>query len=428
MENKITLPKLAVMLALASGKQKKVCEDFLKELFAIVAEELENGGNVRIKGFGTFKLIDVEPRKSVNVVTGEDTTIPGHAKVIFVAAKELASRVNLPFEAFEAVEISDDLSTSALEGDAEPDDANLQYEAEVMPETLSETEENVGFESSQKVVDTENDDKVSTYSREVKETQSVVSPLLSESNDENLKSVKETEPLEPKGTHSLNEGEENIPSDSEENVKTVDNSSAHTQPVYESSDTDQPLEYESYEEPKPGRHRFAWGFVSGFIAALVGCVAFIGICYFYGYNFSFYKSGQIAEIPTVSYNGDTEIKTDIIKVDSTVITEPADSIVTPKDKSQEEDIVPTKASDEPVYDTVSTTRYLTTIAKEHYGNFNLWPIIYEENQKILGHPDRIPPGTRVVVPPLSKYGVNPTDAEQIKAIKQKGLDIYARFK
>ncbi len=38
------------------------------------------------------------------------------------------------------------------------------------------------------------------------------------------------------------------------------------------------------------------------------------------------------------------------------------------------------------------------MAKEHYGNYNLWPYIYEENKAILGHPDRIRPGTKVIVP------------------------------
>ena len=124
MENKVTMPALVAMLALTTGQQKKLCEDFLKELFAIIEEELTSGGNVRIKGFGTFKLVEVEARKSVNVSTGEDSVIPGHTKVMFVASKELASRVNLPFEIFEAVEISDDLPTDTLDGgeDADLDD------------------------------------------------------------------------------------------------------------------------------------------------------------------------------------------------------------------------------------------------------------------------------------------------------------------
>ncbi len=415
MENKITLPKLAVMLALASGKQKKVCEDFLKELFTVVAEELEKGGNVRIKGFGTFKLIDVEPRKSVNVVTGEDTTIPGHLKVIFVAAKELASRVNLPFDAFEAVEISDDLSTTDLEGDAEPSDDNSGSETDVHnPSKQGDGGEALDFVSSIIDFDPKIDLK-EKYNCDDEEVKDFESPISTDSNEVNSGSTEDKEILGGEDKSPIKEIGENVPSDSAAIGIKAEVSSPE-------------IEFDPYEEAPSGRHRFAWGFVSGFIAALIGCAAFVGICYFYGYNFDFYKTGQLAEIPSETSTGEIVIVPDSLHVDSASTLYLSDSIVSTKGNSHEEDPVPTKVSDEPVYDTVSTTRYLTTIAKEHYGNFNLWPIIYEENQKILGHPDRIPPGTRVVVPPLSKYGVDPKDAEQIKVIKQKGLDIYARFK
>ncbi|MDE5814326.1 MAG: hypothetical protein K2H72_08575 [Muribaculaceae bacterium] len=93
----------------------------------------------------------------------------------------------------------------------------------------------------------------------------------------------------------------------------------------------------------------------------------------------------------------------------------------------EEPEVPTAPSDAIVYDTISTTRYLTTMAKSHYGNFNLWPYIYEENKAILGHPDRIRPGTPVVIPKLSKYGVDPNNSADIEKAKKMGVEIYARY-
>ena len=89
MENKITLPKLVAMLALTTGKQKKLCEDFLRELFKVIGDELSRGENVRIKGFGTFKLVGVESRKSVNVATGEEHEIPGILKSFLCRPKSL---------------------------------------------------------------------------------------------------------------------------------------------------------------------------------------------------------------------------------------------------------------------------------------------------------------------------------------------------
>ena len=96
-------------------------------------------------------------------------------------------------------------------------------------------------------------------------------------------------------------------------------------------------------------------------------------------------------------------------------------------ETEAEPPVPTQPSDKKVYDTITKTRYLTTMAKDHYGNYHLWPYIYKENEKILGHPDRIRPGTKVVVPPLSKYGVNPDNKADIDKAKKLGNEIYARY-
>ena len=68
------------------------------------------------------------------------------------------------------------------------------------------------------------------------------------------------------------------------------------------------------------------------------------------------------------------------------------------------------------------------MAKDHYGNYHFWPYIYEENKTILGHPDRIRPGTKVKIPPLSKFGVSPDDPADVKRAKQKGVEIYSRFR
>lgn len=67
------------------------------------------------------------------------------------------------------------------------------------------------------------------------------------------------------------------------------------------------------------------------------------------------------------------------------------------------------------------------MAKAHYGNYHLWPIIYEENKAKLGHPDRIRPGTPVVIPTLNKYGIDPFNKNDVEKIKKLGIEIYARY-
>ena len=384
MNDKITMTRLAAMLAISTGKQKKLCEDFLRELFAIVEEELVKGENVRIKGFGTFKIVDVEPRKSVNVSNGEETVIPGHSKVLFVAAKELASRVNLPFEAFEAVEIADELPTDSLDGEEEL--ADSMPASLIDEESDEESEQKNGFEPEVEIQDSESN---------------VITDLAV----------------------SVSELKEDSDQEAVENEASAEAYSDSLQAEDSQNDTEEDLSEENH-------HKFTKGFAAGFITALlVGGIVF-AVGYLMGFSFGVTNGEKSAEQSTSEVVKTEDVSVDSIasfksSVNDSVLLDNNDGV---RNNSEIVDDVPTKVSDEPVYDTVTTTRYLTTIAKEHYGNFNLWPIIYEENKDILGHPDRIRPGTKVVVPPLSKYGVDPKNAGQIKEIKQKGIEIYARFK
>lgn len=64
MKQRLTLADLASVFAELTGESKKASSDFLREFFALVASALEGGESVRIKGFGTFKLTEVDSRKS----------------------------------------------------------------------------------------------------------------------------------------------------------------------------------------------------------------------------------------------------------------------------------------------------------------------------------------------------------------------------
>ena len=383
MENKVTMPALVAMLALTTGQQKKLCEDFLKELFAIIEEELTSGGNVRIKGFGTFKLVEVEARKSVNVSTGEDSVIPGHTKVMFVASKELASRVNLPFEIFEAVEISDDLPTDTLDGG---EDADLDDDGSAPV---------IDNNGSAPVIDNGS----APVKDDSKDNVDMPQKIIFTDIEEDVVAF----PIEPI------EKVDEIPTD-----ETVEQEENTYEEILSEEDSDK-------------RSVFLKGFFTGLAVAVVLGVIGFSVWYFFMSGSDERKPVPVAVVEKTSV-GKVEADSvaasvaDSVRLDSTALST-AETV-----KSVSDNDVPTKASDEPVYDTVTTTRYLTTIAKEHYGNFNLWPIIYEENSSFLGHPDRISPGTKVVVPPLSKYGIDPKNPDHVQSVKRKGAAIYARFK
>jgi hypothetical protein len=62
---------------------------------------------VKVKGLGTFKIVDVDDRESVNVNTGERVLIEGHSKISFTPDALMKELVNKPFSQFETVVLKD---------------------------------------------------------------------------------------------------------------------------------------------------------------------------------------------------------------------------------------------------------------------------------------------------------------------------------
>ena len=104
---RISIQEIANILTLKSGLKKKDAERFATTLFDVVKDGLESERLVKIKGLGTFKVVDVEARESINVNTGERIRIEGHTKVSFTPDNALRDRVNRPFAGFETTIIND---------------------------------------------------------------------------------------------------------------------------------------------------------------------------------------------------------------------------------------------------------------------------------------------------------------------------------
>ena len=121
MDNKINLSQLADLLSQAGGMSKSASEQFVKNFFDIISQNVLSDGLVKVKGLGTFKLLDMEDRESVNVNTGERFTIEGHQKISFTPDSDLKERINKPFAAFETVEISEEQANEIAKMDAEAD-------------------------------------------------------------------------------------------------------------------------------------------------------------------------------------------------------------------------------------------------------------------------------------------------------------------
>ena len=104
---KITIQELAAALMERNNLNKKEATSFVSAIFDVIQQALETEKIVKIKGLGTFKIIDVDDRESVNVNTGERVLIEGHGKITFIPDPIIKELVNKPFSQFETVVLND---------------------------------------------------------------------------------------------------------------------------------------------------------------------------------------------------------------------------------------------------------------------------------------------------------------------------------
>ena len=113
--DKIFLQELAEGMAERKGMPKKDAEAFIRTVFEIIEEYLLADQVVKVKGLGTFKLVTVDSRESINVNTGERITINSHGKVTFTPDKTLSDHLNRPFADFATVVLNDKTRTEDME-------------------------------------------------------------------------------------------------------------------------------------------------------------------------------------------------------------------------------------------------------------------------------------------------------------------------
>jgi len=104
---KISVNELATKLIDRKGLSKKHAVSFVNDMFDIIQKGLEQDKAVKVKGFGTFKIINVDDRESINVNTGERVLIEGHSKITFIPDAVMKELVNKPFSQFETVVLKD---------------------------------------------------------------------------------------------------------------------------------------------------------------------------------------------------------------------------------------------------------------------------------------------------------------------------------
>jgi len=73
---------------------KTACINLVESFFDIIKDELANGNDVMISGFGKWSVKKKKPRLGRNPKTGEVTTIDARTVVTFKCADILRSEIN----------------------------------------------------------------------------------------------------------------------------------------------------------------------------------------------------------------------------------------------------------------------------------------------------------------------------------------------
>lgn len=248
---------------------KKTCEAFARTLFEVVEEALLSDKFVKVKGFGTFKLVAVSDRESVNINTGERFQIEGHTKVSFIPDNTLKEEINRPFAHFETIDLSDETEQAELDAiDAAA--AEEALENEEAEETVEEVaEEMPADEPAEEVVEEEVKEEVP---EEV---------LIEEPVEEAEEPMEEPVATEPQTIVTAEKKEEKPAKAEEPAADTTLESEKAPEPEAEEQEeapTALPVSYE-YTEQAPRRPFNWWKAIGVFFFVL----ALMLLSYFAGY-------------------------------------------------------------------------------------------------------------------------------------------------
>ena len=135
--SKLNVFDLSGVLMSKNGLGDKESRRFVKAIFDVIQECLDEEKVVKVKGLGTFKIIEVDDRESINVNTGERVLIEGHSKLTFTPDSVMKEIVNKPFSQFETVILNDgvDFPEPAIE---EPISEEPIPEDPILEDSISE--------------------------------------------------------------------------------------------------------------------------------------------------------------------------------------------------------------------------------------------------------------------------------------------------
>lgn len=131
------IKELASSLTDKHGLNKTDAERFVTAIFEVINDGLKQDKLVKVKGLGSFKIVGIAARKSVDVNTGEPIVIEGRDKISFTPDAALRDEVNKPFSQFETVAVNDGVDFVAIDKEFEEElSASPEQDSEASPATV----------------------------------------------------------------------------------------------------------------------------------------------------------------------------------------------------------------------------------------------------------------------------------------------------
>lgn len=461
MNERLTIQDLTDLLAAKHSMAKKDAEAFVKEFFLLIEQALESEKTVKIKGLGTFKLIDVDNRESVHVHTGERFQIKGHTKVSFSPDTSLRDAINKPFAHFETVALNENtVLEDTLMEDSDEDEA-------VDEETVVQTAAPENEKGGDSIVETKTDaieEEPTTveeptivetvFAEEISERQAEVEEqMIAESIDEKIEQLEEEEM--PVAEEQPN-AEENKPEEISE--EQVEETPIEENPVEEKTDTTAemiieqellkanlkpvtpvvPPQPEIVESVKPSLEKVDVNKEKSPVPYLITIIILVlllcgGVVLFIYYPDIFSSSpdkGNVVEMPVTTQPVQQEalVPDTFVEHKDTVaeVVPVAPAVVVEQQPvaKKEEVKTPAKKENNTVQQQPQTSAYLdsatykitgtktkytikegetlTRVSLRFYGTKAMWPYIVKHNPDVIKNPNNVPYGTTVKIPELTK--------------------------
>ena len=385
MSEKINLPDLIDLLSEKAGLTKKEAETFLKECFSCMDEGLLQDQVLKLKNIGTFKIILVKARESINVTTGERVVISPHSKISFTPDKNLAETINEPFALFQPEEVNDN---AIIDEDPEIPEEEIQEEAAT--EDVTETEPT----KEETAVEAETEP----------ETTEIETP-------EEIVIAEKEETITEKTENSPNEKDIHPP---KKNTKKTEKNLSNSQIYW-----DFYFEEEASSRKKRRKKKFSinWKILlTLFFIVLLG--AFIIYIDKKERTFNYFKPGIQENQPPTLPKDSLELETDSVMADTTEIKVDTIEVKINTTEVKTEPDQTVKDKDERKTRVIQPGERLTTIALEEYGDKIFWVYIYMENKDLIPNPNTVKSGVKVVIPAPSKYEIDKNNPESIRKAEE----------